>query len=288
MIRSMTAFSRVEERKDWGHAAIEIRSVNQRFLELQFRLPEALRHLEPDLRQATRKRLTRGKVEIQLHLELVAAVAPGIEINQGLAKALSSSIQELQQLTGLDGQIEWTRFLQWPDMTSMSTGINPELAGDITTLFDRALNELVSSRRREGKSLRAHIEKRLMAITDQVNQVNEQMPTIIAWQRDRIRHKFEDAQIKPDSERVEQELVMLAQKLDVAEEMDRMLTHIEEFQRILEEGGAIGRRMDFLLQEMNREVNTLGSKSVNTEMTAASVELKVLIEQIREQVQNIE
>jgi uncharacterized protein (TIGR00255 family) len=288
MIRSMTAFARVEERAEWGHAVFEIRSVNQRFLELQFKLPEVFRHLEPDLRSIATAHLSRGKVDVSLRFELSASNEPRVEINEGLAKALHHAIDRLQSITALDGQIDWVRFLQWPDMVTVETTDLTEVASSIKRLFTHAIEQLVESRRREGKALRAVLEKRLIAITDEVHKVNEQMPAIVAWQKDRIRQRFAEAGIEPDSDRLEQELVLLAQRMDVTEEMDRLITHVEEFQRVLEEGGVIGRRLDFLLQEMNREANTLGSKSINAETTSAAVELKVLIEQIREQVQNIE
>ncbi len=284
----MTAFSRVEERADWGHALIEMRSVNQRFLEAQFRLPEAFRYLETEFRQRLRKQLSRGKIECQLKFELSELTSPEITLNTNLAEKLLGNVDQLKQMTSLDGQIEWTRFLQWPDMVIVDSADLSNVETALINLFDKAIAELVVSREREGTSLKQQIEKRLLGIGEQIAIVNSEMPAIIQWQRERILQKFADASLEPNSERVEQELVMVAQKLDVAEEMDRLEIHVAEFHRILKKGGAAGRRMDFLLQELNREANTLGSKSVNSKTTSASVELKVLIEQIREQIQNIE
>lgn len=288
MIRSMTAFSRVEDRADWGHAQIEMRSVNQRFLEVNFRLPETFRYLETAFRQKLRQRLSRGKIECQLKFELSDAIAPAIKVNQTLAKNLSQNITQVQSLTDLQGNVDWVRFLQWPDMVIVEAANLEAVEQALLKLFDQAIDLLIESREREGSSLKAHIEKRLEGINQQIEKVRAQMPQILKWQKERLLTKFEEASLKPDSDRVEQELVLMAQKLDVAEELDRLQTHVEEFYRILEKGGAVGRRMDFLLQEFNREANTLGSKSVNQETTNASVELKVYIEQIREQIQNIE
>ncbi|HFB67139.1 MAG TPA: YicC family protein [Aeromonadales bacterium] len=288
MIRSMTAFSRVEDKADWGHAQIEVRSVNQRFLEVNFRLPETFRYLETTFRQKLRQRISRGKIECQLKFELSDAIAPEIKVNQTLAKNLSQNISQLQSLTDLQGSVDWVRFLQWPDMVIVEAANLEVVEQALVKLFDEAIDHLIESREREGASLKAHIEKRLEGINLQIEKVRAQMPQILTWQKERLLTKFEEAQLKPDSDRVEQELVLMAQKLDVAEEMDRLQTHVEEFYRILKKGGAAGRRMDFLLQEFNREANTLGSKSVNQKTTNASVELKVYIEQIREQIQNIE
>ncbi len=284
----MTAFSRVEERADWGHALIEIRSVNQRFLEAQFRLPEAFRYLETEFRQRLRKHLSRGKIECQLKFELSELTSPEITLNTALANKLLSNVEKLKQISSQEGHIEWTRFLQWPDMVSVESADLSDVEAALLALFEKAIDELIKSREREGASLKQQIEKRLLGIEQQIKIVNGEMPEIIKWQRQRILQKFTEAALQPDSDRVEQELVMMAQKLDVAEEMDRLEIHVEEFHRILAKGGAAGRRMDFLLQELNREANTLGSKSVNSKTTSASVELKVLIEQIREQIQNIE
>ena len=288
MIRSMTAFSRVEEKADWGHALIEMRSVNQRFLEAQFRLPEAFRYLETEFRQRLRKSLSRGKVECQLKFELSELTSPEINLNTALANKLLGNIEQLKKMSSEEGHIEWTRFLQWPDMVNVESADLSNVEAALLTLFDSAVDGLIESREREGESLKLQIEKRLEGIGTQIEIVNGEMPDIITWQRQRILQKFADASLQPDSERVEQELVIMAQKLDVAEEMDRLVIHVDEFRRILTKGGAAGRRMDFLLQELNREANTLGSKSVNSKTTSASVELKVLIEQIREQIQNIE
>lgn len=288
MIRSMTAFARVETKADWGNAQIEMKSVNQRFLELNFRIPEAFRYLESALREKLRQRLSRGKVDCQIKFDLSEQTAPTLKINHNLARQLSDNIQEVQYLTNNEGQLDLIRFLQWPDMVMVEKADLTALETALLSLLDNAIDTLIETREREGLSLKSLIEQRLEGITAQIELVRKHMPEILKWQKERITTKFEEANIKLDSERVEQELVLMAQKIDVAEELDRLQTHVEEFKRVLEQGGTVGRRMDFLLQEFNREANTLGSKSINAATTAASVELKVLIEQIREQIQNIE
>ncbi|PIP80432.1 MAG: YicC family protein [Gammaproteobacteria bacterium CG22_combo_CG10-13_8_21_14_all_40_8] len=288
MIYSMTAFSRLEKSADWGQVQIEIRSVNQRFLDLQFKLPEIFRHLEPQLRQLLQNKLSRGKVECSLKFINTQQSSYLTSINKPLAESLSKNIDELKGLFNSDGQINWLNLLQWPEMIQQQPEDMTETESAILTLFAEAIDNLMINRAREGQSLAEIIQGRLSSMELQVQKVHQQLPAILQWQRERILQKFEDAQVKLDTEKLEQEMVMVAQKSDVAEEMDRLQTHIVEFTRILNEGGAIGRRLDFLLQELNREANTLGSKSINTETTNASVELKVLIEQIREQIQNIE
>ena len=288
MIRSMTAFARVEAQAEWGNAQIEMKSVNQRFLETNFRLPETFRYLEGKLRENLRQALSRGKVDCQIKFDLSEQTAPSIKINHNLASQLADNIAEVQKITDSQGNLDLIRFLQWPDMVSVEKADLTEVEKALLSLFNDAIQLLIETREREGKNLKALIETRLKGISQQVATVRAQMPEILSWQKERLLLKFADANINPDNERLEQELVLLAQKVDVAEELDRLDTHIIEFHRILDSGGAVGRRMDFLLQEFNREANTLGSKSINKDVTAASVELKVLIEQIREQIQNIE
>jgi len=284
----MTAFARVEAQAEWGNAQIEMKSVNQRFLETNFRLPETFRYLEGKLRENLRQALSRGKVDCQIKFDLSEQTAPSIKINHNLASQLADNIAEVQKITDSQGNLDLIRFLQWPDMVSVEKADLTEVEKALLSLFNDAIQLLIETREREGKNLKALIETRLKGISQQVATVRAQMPEILSWQKERLLLKFADANINPDNERLEQELVLLAQKVDVAEELDRLDTHIIEFHRILDSGGAVGRRMDFLLQEFNREANTLGSKSINKDVTAASVELKVLIEQIREQIQNIE
>ena len=287
MIHSMTAFARIEVKGDWGNAIWEIRSVNQRFLETYFRLPEQFRGIEPVLRERFRKQLNRGKVECNLRFNANPAAKSNININKALAEQLLQHANWVNEQT-LNSQINPIEIMRWPGVMEAEESDMSVIQAELLAGFDRALNDFIASRSSEGKNLVAMIEQRLDAIIVEVDKVKTQMPAIIEWQRNRIKDKFTEANIELDSTRVEQELVLLAQKMDVEEELDRLGSHVSETQKILKKGGAQGRRLDFMMQEFNREANTLGSKSINTDITASAVELKVLIEQMREQIQNIE
>ena len=287
MIYSMTGFARQEVKGDWGTAVWEIRSVNQRFLETFFRLPEQFRGLEPVLRERFRKSLQRGKVECNLRYTANDAAVGTLALNEELAKQLLNAadwVQSHGQSTGVNP----VDILRWPGVIAAEEADMDSIQAALLEGFDKTLKEFKESRSTEGKNLKAMIEQRLAGITTEVDKVSTQMPNIIEWQRDRIRTRFEEAQVELDATRVEQEMVMLAQRIDVAEELDRLHSHVSETQKILNKGGAVGRRLDFMMQEFNRESNTLGSKSINAEITQSGVELKVLIEQMREQIQNIE
>ena len=287
MIYSMTGFARHEVKGDWGTAVWEIRSVNQRFLETFFRLPEQFRGLEPVLRERFRKALQRGKVECNLRFTANDAAVGKLNLNEDLAKQLLHAadwVQSHGQSTGVNP----VDILRWPGVIAAEEADMDTIQADILKGFDHTLSEFKDSRATEGKNLKAMIEQRLDAITVEANKVGEKMPEIVQWQRDKLINRFEEAKMELDETRVEQEMVMLAQRLDVAEELDRLHSHVSETQKILKKGGAVGRRLDFMMQEFNRESNTMGSKSINAEITQSAVELKVLIEQMREQIQNIE
>ncbi|WP_100658467.1 YicC/YloC family endoribonuclease [Alteromonas flava] len=287
MIYSMTGFARHEVKGDWGTAVWEIRSVNQRFLETYFRLPEQFRALEPLLRERFRKALQRGKVECNLRFTANDGAVGKLSLNEELAKQLMHAadwVQSHGQSTGVNP----VDILRWPGVVSAEEADMDTIQAEILKGFDQALNEFKDSRATEGKNLKAMIEQRLEGILVEVEKVSKLMPSIVEWQRERILTRFEEAKVELDPTRIEQEMVMLAQRIDVAEELDRLNSHVSETQKILNKGGAIGRRLDFMMQEFNRESNTLGSKSINAEITQSAVELKVLIEQMREQIQNIE
>ena len=287
MIYSMTAFSRVEVKGDWGNAVWEIRSVNQRFLETYFRLPEQFRGIEPVLRERFRKQLNRGKVECNLRFNANIANKSELALNENLALQLLQHANWINEQT-LNSQINQFEVMRWPGVMEAPESDMSAIQAELLAAFDQALKDFIAARASEGKNLKGMIEQRLEAISAEADKVQNFMPEIIEWQRNRIIEKFTDAQIDLDSGRVEQELVLLAQKMDVAEELDRLNSHVGETKKILEKGGAQGRRLDFMMQEFNREANTLGSKSINTDITASAVELKVLIEQMREQIANIE
>ena len=287
MIYSMTAFARHEVEGEWGNAVWEIRSVNQRFLETYFRLPEQFRGVEPLLRERFRKQLNRGKVECHLRFNANPANKGKLALNKNLAEQLLQHANWINEQT-LNSQINPISIMQWPGVMEAEEADIDSIQAAILAGFDHALKDFIAARASEGSNLKELIQQRLNGIVEQANKVKSHMPAIIEWQRKRILDKFTDAKIDLDSTRVEQELVLLAQKMDVDEEIDRLFSHVKETQSILKKGGAQGRRLDFMMQEFNREANTLGSKSINADITNSAVELKVLIEQMREQIQNIE
>ncbi len=287
MIHSMTAFARHEVKGEWGNAVWEIRSVNQRFLETYFRLPEQFRSIEPVLRERFRKQLNRGKVECNLRFNAKAGEKSNLTMNTALAENLLKHANWINEQT-LNSQINPVEIMRWPGVMEAEESDMNAIQAEILVGFDQALKDFIVARADEGANMKLLIEQRLDGIVEQAELVKGHMPEVIAWQRKRITDKFADANIELESSRVEQELVLLAQKMDVDEEIDRLFSHVKETRSILKKGGAQGRRLDFMMQEFNREANTLGSKSINAEITNSAVELKVLIEQMREQIQNIE
>jgi uncharacterized protein (TIGR00255 family) len=286
MIHSMTAFARQDTKADWGNATWEIRSVNQRYLETYIRMPEHLRSLEPILRERFRKRLQRGKVECNLRFEALNSES-SLTIDQKLATQVIEQANWVINQAG-SGQINPLDILKWPGVIAAPEQDLDVINKELLSQFDIAIDQFIAARSSEGENLKTMIVTRLNAISELVTAVRTQMPAILTWQRERLNKRFEEISVQADPERLEQELVLLAQKVDVAEELDRLDSHVSETQKIMKKGGACGRRLDFMMQEFNREANTLASKSINSDITQASVELKVLIEQMREQIQNIE
>ena len=287
MIYSMTAFARSEVKKEWGTAVWEIRSVNQRYLETYFRLPEQFRSLEPVLRERFRKRLQRGKVECTLRFTANDSAVTKLNLNEQLAKQVLHAadwVQSHGQSTGVNP----LDVLKWPGVIASEEADMDAIQADMLEGLDKAMNDFIAARGAEGETLKSLIEQRLDAIEVEAEKVAQRRPEILTWQREKIQARFEEAKLELDAARVEQEMILLAQKVDVAEELDRLNSHVAETRKILKKGGACGRRLDFMMQEFNRESNTLGSKSISTEITQSAVELKVLIEQMREQIQNIE
>ncbi len=288
MPRSMTGFARLETKHPWGTLVWELRSVNHRYLEPHFRLPETLRALEPDLRDLIRSNLQRGKLEATLNLQRTFAPGEKIGINNDLARQIANAAAQIDKLLTDTTPVCALEILRWPGVMQEQEIDMDTLHKAATTLFNETLQQLVQIREREGKELRHFIEQRLQKVSAQVLVVRQQMPTILQAQRDKLLTRLEAIKDELDNTRLEQELVYLAQKADVDEELDRLDTHVAEVGRTLKLKGAIGRRLDFLMQELNREANTLSSKSSVSDTTQVAVELKVLIEQMREQVQNIE
>ncbi|MDE0732239.1 MAG: YicC family protein [Gammaproteobacteria bacterium] len=288
MMLSMTAFARQQLEQDWGSLTWEIRSVNHRYLETSVRVPETFRRLEIVIRETVRKRLSRGKVECQLRYQSVENSTTEINLNQNLVFKLLNANKEIEEMTGSSGSLSNMEILRWPGVVSDQQMDTASIDKQAIRLFSLALDDLISSREREGEELKGFVQKRLDAIREIVISVRAKMPEILTVQKQNLLDKIEDLKAELDSARVEQEIVLLTQKADVDEELDRLDSHLNEVQRVIDTKGQKGRRLDFLMQELNREANTLSSKSIVVDTTRSAVELKVLIEQMREQIQNIE
>lgn len=288
MIRSMTAFAVRETTTPWGQLACELRSVNHRYLELGLRLPEEFRVLEPRVRELIAARVARGKIDATLRVRPTEGAQLGLRLNEALAGELARLSHELKAHAPDLAPGSRMEALGWPGMI-----VEPDL--DVASqhaaaleLFEATLEDFVAAREREGERLRAVLIERVASIEAIVATIRECLPGIRTALRQKLETRLADLKLPLDPGRLEQELVLCLQKLDVDEELVRLDSHLAETRRILGAKEAAGRRLDFLLQEFNREANTLGSKSVDARTSQASVELKVLIEQLREQVQNIE
>ena len=286
MVHSMTAFARASREADWGSLELELRSVNQRYLDLHFRLPEPLRSLEPGYRDALRQRLNRGKVECTLRF--VPSKGETLSINAERLAGLAEALGELRRTVPEAAMPDALALLDHPGVLESSGPDIDEVADSAKALFKEALDALLKARAREGTELAMLIRSRLTAVREQVSEVKGQLPEILNRQRDQLLARLETVRAELEPQRLEAELTLMAQKADVDEELDRLATHVDEVERQLTLRGPVGRRLDFLMQELNREANTLSSKSVVAETTRSAVELKVLIEQMREQIQNIE
>jgi uncharacterized protein (TIGR00255 family) len=288
MTKSMTAFARTQQSLEEGELIWEIRSVNHRFLELHMKMPEDFRANEMRLREILQQRLKRGKVECNLRFNANAQQAETVSINQQQAKSLVHACQQINDLLHQPSEVDPMEVLQWPGVVQETKlDMNPVLAACETGL-KAALDDLIANREREGGRMSDLILQRCDAIGQIVKQAREKMPEIQQRYQKKLRDRLDELNIEVNHDRLEQELVHLAQKMDVDEELDRLDSHLKEMNDVLSRDEAVGRRLDFLMQELNREANTLGSKSADISSTNASVELKVLIEQMREQIQNIE
>lgn len=287
MVHSMTAFARAERAGTHGTLTWELRSVNHRYLEPHLRLPEALRELEGAVRDVLRQKLSRGKLECTLRFDEATSGKP-LQIDRERTAQLVAAAESVAALIRQPGPINPLEVLAWPGVLAADATDPQALKTEAMDLFDEALTQLKSGRAREGAELARLLEERLDAMLSEVAALRQLVPQMLAAQRQKILERFNELQAELDPQRLEQELVLLAQKSDVAEELDRLCTHIAEVRRVLQAKGAAGRRLDFLMQELNREANTLGSKAFDPRSTQAAVNLKVLIEQMREQVQNIE
>lgn len=289
MIRSMTGFARVEREYDFGHLSWEIRSVNHRYLDFGLRLPDEFRPLEPEVRKALGQYLSRGKVEATLRFFAApGATGGGLELNLALARDLLGIHGEMTQLASTAQPTDITRLLSWPGLIEEKR-LDPEpLQAAAMELLLEAGPQLHASRGREGEQMAIAIRERLVGVAELTKNIKSWLPDIRSALKQKMLGRVADLQQPLDPGRIEQEIAILAQKIDVDEELDRLDAHVEEVYRVLDLIEPVGRRLDFLMQEFNRESNTLSSKSVDQRTTQAAVDLKVLIEQMREQVQNIE
>ena len=287
MARSMTAFARQQSQQHWGSLVWELKSVNHRYLEPHLRIPESLRELEPALRDQLRLKTSRGKIDCTLHL-YPQKKQLAIQLNTDLARQLIAAAEQIASLTTNPQPIDTLEVLRWPGVMQDTELDMSDIKQQALTLFNSALDDLSAGRDREGQVLVKLIEQRLDAMSNELDKIRTKMPLILEHHRTLLLTRISDLALQVEPSRIEQEIALLAQKADVTEEIDRLDTHIQEVRRILTQEGAIGRRLDFLMQELNREANTLSSKAIVVETTQCAIELKVLIEQMREQIQNIE
>ena len=284
----MTAFARQESAETWGVLTLELRSVNHRYLDVSLRLPEEIRVIETKLRDGIQKKLSRGKIDCTVRYQPQQMSADDIQLDDKLIQKLAAASQQIDHHFQQTRPVSPLEVMRWPGVLQ-----TPEVEAEVLhktalKLLDSALKELVQGREGEGEKLKQIIAQRCDGISDIVKEVSILIPEIKQSWRERLMARLEEVKGELDEVRLEQELAYMAQKIDVDEEIDRLNTHVEEVKRVLQQSKPVGRRLDFLMQELNREANTLGSKSTDARTGTASVDLKVLIEQMREQVQNIE
>jgi uncharacterized protein (TIGR00255 family) len=288
MIASMTGFAAAARESAQGSLAVELKTVNHRYLEFQARIPEELRPLEPAMREAVAARLTRGKVDCRVTFTPVATARRNLVPDAGALATLQAASREVLARFPDARPLSISEVLHWPGVLADETLSADRMKEDVLALLGKALADLNQTREREGAKLEAILRERLDRMTALVKDAEPLMPGAVRAFADKLAAKVLEAGASANDERIHQEIVLYAARIDVDEELSRLVAHVAEYRRVLDKGGACGKRLDFLCQELNREANTLGSKSVANEITRISVELKVLIEQMREQVQNIE
>lgn len=288
MIRSMTAFAGNETEIGDLTISCELRSVNHRYCDISLKLPDRLRFVEADLRSAIAAKINRGKVECSLSYKKQAKSGQNFIINADAVTTLLAAASAIEQQMPAPLSFSALDVLAFPGIQQEPDIDKEQLSRGIAALVDQTLAQLLEAREREGAQLKLLIEERCAKMLSFVVSAGKRMPEVLLLIRNKLKDRISELVAQPDFDRLEQELVLLTQKLDIAEELDRLETHITEVLRVLQQKDPVGRRLDFLMQELNREANTLGSKSADKEMTKIAIELKVLIEQMREQVQNIE
>ena len=287
MIYSMTGYAAVTGKYFGQVLSLDLRAVNSRYLEQHFRASDEFRSVEPALRERISQQVGRGKVECRIALSAASALETGAQLNMALLDQLAQLTQQIGQLLEHAAPLNVADVLRWPGMLLSEYG-QQDWQGPCLELLEQALREFQASRQREGEKLTEHIVERLDLMQLQIDQLKPHLPTLIAAYQQKLIQRFAELIGNAEDERIPQEVALFAQKMDVDEELSRLQVHIQAVRGILKKGGAVGKRLDFMMQELNREANTLGSKSVSVETTQAAMELKVLIEQMREQVQNIE
>ena len=288
MILSMTGYAIASRELAGGLLSVELRAVNHRFLDLSLRLPEELRPIENQVREKLAGRVSRGKLDCRVGFSARAETQPKMQLNRELLRQLVTLADEARQIAPAAGDLKMGELLRWPGILVTDSVTPEEMQQTALGLLDLALTDFTDTRGREGAKLAASLIERADRMEQIVVDVQPRLPAIIAAYDEKLKQRLVDALGSADDDRVRQEVALFAQKIDIAEELTRLHTHLAELRRILKQGGAVGKRLDFLMQELHREANTLGSKSVAVESSQASLELKVLIEQMREQVQNIE
>ncbi|MBC7757153.1 MAG: YicC family protein [Bdellovibrio sp.] len=284
----MTGYASQEYNTANGVLIIELCSVNHRYLELQLKLDDNLRSFEASVREQVQAKLGRGKVDCRLSVVRNNALEGPLTLNHSVLQQIAESTKEAGQYFPHTQPVNMLEILQMPGVMSAQAFDNDALEADLKTTLATVLNELIAAKAREGEKLKAIILDRLQAVEGLVAKVKPMMPNLVKQYQDKLTAKLHEAHASNDDERIRQEIVLFAQRIDVDEELVRLSSHIAEVKRILNDKAAAGKRLDFLMQEMNREANTLGSKSVAIETSQISMELKVLIEQMREQMMNIE
>ncbi len=288
MILSMTGFAAEAAELPGLSLSVELRSVNHRFLDVTVKVPDELRQLEPQLREKLAGELKRGKVECRVSLNRTTLGASTLAVDATRVRQIANAADEVLKTIPKATPLTINEILRWPGVMAEPTVAADELAGTVAKLVDKAIADLAASRRREGAKVQAVLEASCAGIEAQVTRVTPRIPAIHAAFNEKLAQRLRDAGLDPNEDRLKQEFALFATRIDVAEELSRLTTHVAEVRRVLGAGGSAGKRLDFLAQELHREANTLGSKSVDAEVSQASLELKVLIEQMREQVQNVE
>ena len=288
MIYSMTGFAVATAELDSGSLSLELRSVNSRYLDLQMRMPDELRAIEPALREAISAQMTRGKTECRISFNVRTSVDNAARLNQTLLQQLAKWNNEVRQAIPEAQSLTVNDVLRWNGMLESATLVADGLQATLLQVLQQALTDFSAARGREGEKLKNFLLQRVAQIEALRLSVAPHIPAAIANQEEKMRARLREALGSDDDERVRQEITLYASKIDVDEELSRLHSHLTEIQRILAKGGAVGKRLDFLMQELNREANTLGSKSVDAEVSRTAMEIKILIEQMREQIQNLE